>query len=112
MKTTIANNEFKQLRETTEKRNGSIVVHSVMIASFQYEYNSRFFSCSRGVLLSEASVKYVPKNVNRNYRGISSCETDLKAFVFLMVLHTFVSKTPSDDKKSEAFERVFLLFSK
>jgi hypothetical protein len=29
----IMNNEFKQFREITEKRNGSVVAHSGMIAS-------------------------------------------------------------------------------
>jgi post-segregation antitoxin (ccd killing protein) len=32
---TIMNNEFKQFREISENRNGSVVAHSGMIASFK-----------------------------------------------------------------------------
>jgi hypothetical protein len=31
----ITNNEFKQFREITENRNGSVVAHSDMVASFK-----------------------------------------------------------------------------
>jgi hypothetical protein len=60
------NNEFKQFRKITEYRNGSVVTHSGMIASFNYWYNNSFFPCSRKILLGEAQVKYMPKNRNKN----------------------------------------------
>jgi hypothetical protein len=42
MQTMKVNSEFEKLREITENRNGSVVAHSGMIASFKYRYNSRF----------------------------------------------------------------------
>jgi hypothetical protein len=60
------NNEFKQLRENTENRNGSVVAHGDIIASFKYRYNSCFLPYSRKILLSQDQVKYMPKNRNKN----------------------------------------------
>jgi hypothetical protein len=66
MQNTILNNKFKQLREITGNRNGSAVAHGGTIASFKYGCNSRFLPYSREVLLSQAQVKYIPKNTNKN----------------------------------------------
>jgi hypothetical protein len=56
------NNEFKQFREIVENRDGSVIAHGGVIASFKYWYNRTFFSCSREILLSQAQVQYMPKN--------------------------------------------------
>jgi hypothetical protein len=66
MQNMIVNNEFKQLREIIENRKRSIVAHSGMIASFKYGYNSCFLPYNREVLLSQAQVKYMHKNRNKN----------------------------------------------
>jgi hypothetical protein len=66
MKDMIMNNEFKQLREVIENRNGSIVAHSGMTASFKYGYNGCFLPYSRKILLGQVQVKYMPKNWNKN----------------------------------------------
>jgi hypothetical protein len=60
------NNEFKQFREVVENRDGSVIAHGGVIASFKYWYNSSFFPCSREILLSQAQVEYMPKNRNEN----------------------------------------------
>jgi hypothetical protein len=57
MQNIIVNNAFKQFRGIAENRNGSVVAHSGMIASFKYGYNAY----SREVL-SQAQVYYVSKN--------------------------------------------------
>jgi hypothetical protein len=54
------------LREVVEDRDGSVIAHGGVIASFKYWYNSSFFPCSREILLSEAQVEYMPKNSNKN----------------------------------------------
>jgi hypothetical protein len=43
-----------------------VIAHGGVIASFKYWYNSSFFSCSREILLSQAQVEYMPKNMNEN----------------------------------------------
>jgi hypothetical protein len=58
----IMNGEFKQLREIIENRNWSLVSYSGMIFPFKYRCNSLFLPYSREVLLSQAQVRYVPKN--------------------------------------------------
>jgi hypothetical protein len=62
----IMNNEFRQFREITENRDGSVVDHSGMIASFKYWYNSRSFPCSKKILLRQTQVENMPKNRNEN----------------------------------------------
>jgi hypothetical protein len=62
----MVNNEFKQLRKIIENKNGSVVAHSGMIASFKYGHNSRFLPNSREVVLSQAQVKYMHRNRNKN----------------------------------------------
>jgi hypothetical protein len=59
IKNMIVSNEFKQHTEIIENRNGSVLAHSGMTASFKYQYNSRFPPYSKGVLLSQAQVKYM-----------------------------------------------------
>jgi hypothetical protein len=66
MQNMIMNNTFEQLREITENRNGSIVPHRGMIASFKYGYNGCFLLYSRETLLGQAQIKYVPNNMNKN----------------------------------------------
>jgi hypothetical protein len=66
MRNMIMNNELKQFREITENRNGSVLAHSDMIASFKYWYNSRFFPCSKKILLRQTQVENMPKNRNKN----------------------------------------------
>jgi hypothetical protein len=63
----IVNNEFKQRRGTTESRNEPAVALSVMIASFEYWHNGRFFPSSKEVLLNQAQYKNMSKNWNKNY---------------------------------------------
>jgi hypothetical protein len=60
------NNEFKQFRGIIGNRNGSVIAHGGVIASFKYWYNSSFFLYSREILLSQAQVEYMPKNKNEN----------------------------------------------
>jgi hypothetical protein len=60
------NNKFKQFREIVENRDGSVIAHGGMIASFKYWYNNSLFPCSREILLSQAQVEYMPKNGNEN----------------------------------------------
>jgi hypothetical protein len=108
MQDMIMNNEFKQLREVIENRNGSVVVHGGMIASFKYWYNSSFFPCcwvrlklniclSIGIKIPEQPFMIKP--------GISSCPTDLEGFSLLMVLQTSASEIGARDKNSEDCER-------
>jgi hypothetical protein len=66
MRNMIMNNEFKQFREIIENRNWSVVAHSGMFASFKYGYNSRFLPHNMEVVLSQAQVKDMPKNRNKN----------------------------------------------
>jgi hypothetical protein len=61
------NNELKQFREIAKNRNRSAVAQGGMTASFKYLYNRNFFSCNREILLSQAQVKYMPKNRNNNF---------------------------------------------
>jgi hypothetical protein len=37
------NNEFKQFREIVENRDGSVIAHGGVIASFKHWYNSSFW---------------------------------------------------------------------
>jgi hypothetical protein len=106
------NNEFKQFREITENRNGSVVAHSDMIASFKYWYNSSFCPCSRKILLGHAQVKYMPKIAIKILEqpfmikpGISSSPTDLEGFNLLMALQTSASELGARDQNSEDCER-------
>jgi hypothetical protein len=62
----IVNNEFKQLIEIIENRNGSLVAPRGKIASFKYRHNSRFLPYSREILLSQGQVKYMLRNRNKN----------------------------------------------
>jgi hypothetical protein len=59
-------NEFKQFREIVENRDGSVIAHGGVIASFKYWYNSSYFPCSKEILLSQAQVEYMPKNGSEN----------------------------------------------
>jgi hypothetical protein len=52
----MVNNEFKQLRDITENKNGS-VAHSGVMGSFKYGHKSRFLPYSREVLLRQGQVK-------------------------------------------------------
>jgi hypothetical protein len=58
MQNMVVDNEFKQLREIIENRNGSVVAHGGMIVSFKYGYSSCFLPCSRDMLLSQAQIIY------------------------------------------------------
>jgi hypothetical protein len=60
------NNEFKQFREVVENRNGPVIAHGGVIASFKYWYNSSFFPCSRRIMLSQSQVEYMPKTRKEN----------------------------------------------
>jgi hypothetical protein len=60
------NNKIKQFREITENGNWSVAAHSGMIASFKIRYNRSSFPCDRKILLGQAQVKYMPKNMNKN----------------------------------------------
>jgi hypothetical protein len=62
----IMNKGLKKLREATENRNVPVVALSGMTASFKYGYNSRFLPYRREVLLSQAQLKYMPKNRDKN----------------------------------------------
>jgi hypothetical protein len=62
----IMHDEFKEFREIAENRNGSVIAHGGMIASFKYWNSSSFFPCSKEILLSKAQVEYMPKNRNKN----------------------------------------------
>jgi hypothetical protein len=66
MQSMIVNKEFRQLRENIENRNESVSAHSGMNVSFKLGYNSRFLPYSKEVLLSQAQVKYMPNNRNKN----------------------------------------------
>jgi hypothetical protein len=66
MQPMIVNNEFKQLREVIENRIGSVVTHRGIIVSFKYRHKGRFLPYNRKILLSQAHVKYMPKNRNQN----------------------------------------------
>jgi hypothetical protein len=83
-----------------------------MIASFKYQYNSSFFPCHRKILLSQAQVKYMPKNTNKIPEqpfmikpGMSSSPMDLEGFGLLMALQTYASEIGARDKNSEDCER-------
>jgi hypothetical protein len=66
MRNMIMDTVFKQLRDIVENRDGSVIAHGGVIASFKYWYNSSIFPCSREILLSQAQVEYMPKNGNEN----------------------------------------------
>jgi hypothetical protein len=52
MQNMMVNNEFNQLGEVTENRNGS-VAHSGVMGSFKYGHKSRFLPYSKEVLLRQ-----------------------------------------------------------
>jgi hypothetical protein len=96
MQNMIMNNEFKHIIEIIEEINRSLVAHSSMIASFNYEYNSSFLGKYCWVRL-ELNICLrrginVPEQPFMIKSGISASPTDLEGFILFMALQTSASE--------------------
>jgi hypothetical protein len=82
-----------------------------MVTALEHRFNSRFLPCRREMLLSQAQIKYVPKNRYKDCRTVfydkpkSEIDTtDLEGFKRFMALRTSSSETRARGKNSEDLE--------